>query len=492
MSQQKNPRKSAMHRGRVNKQGKPFDPRHNDRQFDTSKAPQIDSSLSKDNKYFYWNESGQQVTDTTLQEHELGVYERMYQAACEVQNEKNNRTGHGKRNKNFTDIYTGKNTAPERIQMQVGRQADGNQPDRATLEACVMEYIEWHRKQYPNIVIMSATFHYDEPEAGDHFDLSQTYWVENEDGNKVAAQGKALEAMGIEVQENYTGKLTKQVCNRKTTYTRETREKWYDILEEHGIEIDRTPKEASKSGVAFDEHKRQLEQEKLKALQEQQQQALENIQKLTADVQKKIKPERKGLFQKTDNFVMDKEQYEQVCEALESIRTYSKKATENGTATDKARKEAEEARKQAELSKQQEQEHIKEQALEMVKQLEQQTIRERNKAKKEREAAEADRIHAEGELEAAKRTRENADSIVRERVEEALTERLEELNRDGYVKELRAALKVHKNPLTNENALAEFERKKKEQALSGLDSKLDEQATYRRSKTRSDDDYSRG
>lgn len=497
------------HRGRTNKKGKPFNPKHNDRNFDLNAptAAHIDKERTKDNKVFLYDADGNAVQGKTIEQHEIEVYEQRFGTAIAKQNAKNDAKRQSCRNKSIYDIYTGEKTCPEEIIFQIGRADEENQVDRATAEACFGEWIEWHRKTYPQIHIMDVAFHYDE--TSDHAQIRQCYIGHDKNGDEVESQNKALTEMQVEIADK--SKQSGQYNNKKMTYTKATRDKLIAICKSHGIEIEEVPKEASKSGLDLMTYQTQQEQAKLAQIQQEQAAALETIDKLTADVIDTIKPKKVGLFGKSkDEYVMSEETKDTVLNALQEIRTTAKKVTDTNKATDKAREEAEEARKQADLSKARQQEEIQKAARELVQQVNRREIKAMKAAEKAKQEAEADRIQAEGELQAAKQEREKAEQMkkhekeiinqkvtegiadIRAEMQEQVNTALEQVNKEGIVKELRAALGKHNNPLTGENSLDEFNRKKQEKLLEGINIEGAADVSHRRSKTRSDDDYSRG
>ena len=105
------------------------------------------------------------------------------------------------------------------------------------------------KRLFPNILFLDAALHGDEPSAAPHIQLRKVYAVsvgDGEDKHLEISQKDALAAMGIERPD--LSKPEGRNNNAKMTYTAITREKWLDIAESHGIEIEREPQAPSQNG----------------------------------------------------------------------------------------------------------------------------------------------------------------------------------------------------------------------------------------------------
>lgn len=107
------------------------------------------------------------------------------------------------------------------------------------------------------------------------------------------------------------------------------------------------------------------------------------ISLLSETMEKAPKQERKGFlgFQKTENYVIDKKQYDGYMQAAEDMRSYS----HNTVTSDKDRQEAEEAKKAAYQMKKQQEQLIQNKAQELAQQLVSSRVAALDKARREAE-----------------------------------------------------------------------------------------------------------
>lgn len=262
--------KASYHNGRKNlKEG---NANHNDRNFDVTRAPQIDPSLSHLNRYLCVY-PGMKFHDA-----ELRFYKENIKPWIDRKNQKRKEQRHKKRMETIEQAYRNKRTQPSELILQIGNGKE--HPDDPTdLMECYNELMEYSDKlTNHHCKVLDAALHMDEPGMGPHMHV-RCVWLYAEDGVMKIGQGRALEQAGIPLPEPYlldeTGapvldqdghkipQKPSQYNNRKMTYDRLMRKKWYDVVEGHGYVIDRTPSGATHvSMAAYKARKAEQERQK--------------------------------------------------------------------------------------------------------------------------------------------------------------------------------------------------------------------------------------
>jgi len=260
------------HRSRTGTNGKPIGAKHNDRSFDLKQAEHIDPALTSNNMHYFLANGKTEIVrgdvpSGTIDRYEQQFYEEHFSTALELRNES------AKRGRKFDRVQTmeqyrlNKKACVEEVILQIGNHND-NIPSEL-LNECFQEYVEWHRKTYPNVMLIDASFHGDEPNAGLHIQMRQVWAVEVGEGAEKhleISQKEALKAMGIERPNKEAEEDRRN--NAKVTFTAQTRQKWLDIAEEHGIRVERTPKEKGKNGRTLDKLKADTAEEKLRQVEQ--------------------------------------------------------------------------------------------------------------------------------------------------------------------------------------------------------------------------------
>ena len=233
--------KAVMHNGRQGS-GK-----HNDRTFLQDKsaqerremAPHIDEAKTADNMVWRVGRKGwHKGAGGDIEAAERDYYRRRYGAAQEAKNARYRAQRHPERCRSTDDLYTGKLTRPEEQILQIGSKDE--QVDPEVFRACVMDYIkelnEWNRAHGHHMQILSVSIHFDE--TSPHTHIRRVWEYEGRDG-RALGQDKALEAAGVPLPD--PGKAKGRHNNRKMVFDAAMREKWLDICEAHGLQIDREP-----------------------------------------------------------------------------------------------------------------------------------------------------------------------------------------------------------------------------------------------------------
>lgn len=275
------------HNGRAGKHGV-YSAKHNDRNFDARQSDHIDADKSADN--WYWHCLQKDHPDMTFEDCEATVYEKLFREALDARNEKSIQARHPERVATMDDYRGSKKTCPEEQIMQIGKEGQTVDPD--VLKEIAIKQINWEQKQYPNFKLLDVALHVDE-EGAPHLH-KRGVWVAHDDDNRlIVGQAKALAEMGIQAPD--PDKKYGKYNNAKMTHTKECREHLAGLCQEYGLDMELTPKEHSKSGLALEEYKARQEQEKAQQAIEQARQAQQEL----AQAQQQIQLLQSELAQKT-------------------------------------------------------------------------------------------------------------------------------------------------------------------------------------------------
>ena len=289
------------HNGRWGRTGASYSTKHNDRQFDVAVELHINASKSDDN--WYWNcydgfnkdDNGNTKNQfMNFDEVEKRFYEENFN---DFLNDRNSKYFKRRQYKNVwtaDDYRKRKNSCPEETIFQIGRQ--GETVEVEILKNVFQKFKEWHEKEFPQVKILDFALHLDEENPPDdetdkiktekkdkvtpHIHLRRVWVAEDENGKKCVSQTKALEKMCVKKPNQE--KKTHRWNNPKQTFTAICREKFLDLCEEYGLEIEREPQESSKVGLDMATYQRQQEEKRLKNLQDE-------IEKMSTEIQKKEK-----------------------------------------------------------------------------------------------------------------------------------------------------------------------------------------------------------
>ena len=239
------------HNGRAGKDGA-YSAKHNDKNFDTEKTDHITKWKSSANRYWCIHDG------MTFEDAESAYYEEHFRKSLDDRNERYTAQRHPERVKTMDEYRTAEKTCPEETILQIGRKDETVEPE--TLWKVCVEYINWEQKRFPNVKLLDVALHVDE-EGAPHIHERKVWIAKDNNGDEVVSQSKALEQMGIE--RPAPSKPKSKYNNPKMTFTRECREKLFEIAREHGLDLETEPKEHSKTGLSLIEYKHRQEQEKL-------------------------------------------------------------------------------------------------------------------------------------------------------------------------------------------------------------------------------------
>lgn len=244
------------HNGRVNaKTGKAYSRKHNDRQYDITKAENINESMVIKNIILHYDKDNvPHVIDntdenrTSIDEHEHTIYQELFGESLSAQHRRNEAARHPERNKSIDDLLDSKNTCPEETIFQIGSVEDGF-PDSSIL----MEIFEDYQREViarfgHNIHFLDAALHLDE--AVPHIHVRKVWAYDGKDGLGIS-QNKALEEMGFERPE--PDKVPNKWNNAKITFSEWERDIKLNLCQKYGLDIELVPKVPGKTSMTKEE-----------------------------------------------------------------------------------------------------------------------------------------------------------------------------------------------------------------------------------------------
>lgn len=237
--------RATIHNGRTSKDGA-YNTKHNDRQFDISRAEHIDPERVKLNRY--WNWTGN--PETTFEAAEQAFYEKHIRKHLDAQNARYKAQRHAERAKTMDEYRRSPQTCPEEVILQIGKLGDTIPADM--MARIIQEQINWEQKTFPGVKVLNVALHMDE-QGAPHIHERRAWVYTDKDGNLAISQNKALEQMGVGLPN--PDKPRSRFNNRKMTFSRMCREHLLQICREHGLEIEEIPQEKSKSGRTIEDYK---------------------------------------------------------------------------------------------------------------------------------------------------------------------------------------------------------------------------------------------
>lgn len=283
---------------------------HNDRTFN-SEEKVAHPERTKDNEYIVVRPDGKIESVEGGKGHfranELAFYEQYYSEDLERKNAHYKSKGNHKAVKTMEQFLDGKNSKPMGEILQIGSMKDGA-PPREVVEACVTEYIQYIQNTYPNMHILDFAYHADEET--DHIHMRFIMDYINEHGMLCPNQKEALREMGFE--RPFPDEPEGRYNNAMITFTDTIREKWYEIIQEHGIDLDTIPSEERKEHKSTRQYKNeqiiQGQEETIQTNNEKithQQTAIEETEKRSEQLTKSIE-KKEETNAKLDEDISDK------------------------------------------------------------------------------------------------------------------------------------------------------------------------------------------
>lgn len=284
--------RTTTHNGRKGKGGV----KHNFREYDFSKAKNIDVSRMSDDLFLVnFFEKGvcvhniDQITDlahankrtfnllmnhygdnpkfsklTAMQKLELVQYEKFLGNSINAQNDRYRSKGQYKYCKDAVDVLLSSRTRPTETILQIGDR--DNHVSAKTLWNVYADYFQKHNNRFgDHIKILNATLHVEE--STPHVHDRKLFLGTNEHGEVIVSKTEALKCLGIEAP--HPDQKQDRFNNRLMTYTAICRELWIETCREHGIDIETVPTNPQQHGLDLAEYKAACEEKKLYKAQEQ-------------------------------------------------------------------------------------------------------------------------------------------------------------------------------------------------------------------------------
>jgi hypothetical protein len=286
-----------MHNGR-GRNAKGFKVRHNDRDFDTSRAEHINPEPERKNRYFIVEADGtvNNHPQISFETHEKRMYNHLFSETLSKQAERHIKSGHRERIRTPDQYRTAIRTCPEETILMFGTREC--HADKQAFIKAVNRWCQQMQTAYgTHWRLLDGALHFDE--STPHCHIRAVWTAEGKDGLQVS-ENQALRALGIQRPdpEQPEGKHN---CP-KQTFTRQSRELWIAAAREFGIEIEDIPEMPGKATRTKEEYIAQKIRKEIVELAEQRDQirteasqaASERtaIQKEVADLQ-----QTKGLLE---------------------------------------------------------------------------------------------------------------------------------------------------------------------------------------------------
>lgn len=240
--------RATLHNARMGRDGVVFSSRHNDRNFDVSNAEHIDPNKSSGN--FYWHCMMPERPEMSFDAVEQEFYKQHFSSHLNAQNQRYTAQRHAERCKTIDDVRKNPRTCPEEVILQIGNVQD-NVPARI-LKNIASKYIAWEQATFPMLKTLDFALHQDE-QGGAHIHQRRVWIGHDRDGFEVVSQTKALQEMDIERPNLNMPKS--RYNNPKQAFSLICREKFLEICNAYGLDIETAPREKTRSGLHLIDYK---------------------------------------------------------------------------------------------------------------------------------------------------------------------------------------------------------------------------------------------
>lgn len=339
--------RTMTHNGRAKRDGRVYDTRHNDRDFDVKTADNIDPERLDLNQYWhlYMNEQDQiqeeipvekiyipmnwrlqtmideatgsdyaaqdkarfyedrrarrqasesepseDLQQDTFSEVELRFYNEKFGDQLRETNAGYVRNRHPERVRTMEEWKRVKRNAPEESILQIGKMEEHADPDK--LMECFLDYTQrlhaWNEEHGKPFTMLSYAMHADE-DGAPHIHSRRVWHYQDKDGVFRIGQEKALEAAGVQLPD--PDQKVGRRNNRKMTFDKMTRQLWLDVLKEHGLDIEREP-------VPDGKHNREKEEmirDKYEAMLQEAEKAQEDAERIARESAEQAERAKKDL-----------------------------------------------------------------------------------------------------------------------------------------------------------------------------------------------------
>lgn len=220
-----------------NHHGRMGNPKHNDREFDVFLTDHIDEKRTKEN--LYWTIYDTEEKRCGFDDAESLLYAEKFGETLEQQNERYRANGQYKRIKTLDDWRKSKKYGVEESILQIGDKKFEIADE--LFVSIVQDYLAWEMdwsEEHGNpFTVIDIGFHFDE--TSPHAHKRRTWHYQDENGLWHVGQDKALELAEIGLPD--PTKPRGRFNNRKMTFDKMCREKWIEICESYGIDVEKEP-----------------------------------------------------------------------------------------------------------------------------------------------------------------------------------------------------------------------------------------------------------
>lgn len=327
--------RTTMHGSRTDSRGRVHGSKHNDRNFDTAKAQNIDSSRSAENQY--WHCYKGVAPELTFEEAELRFYEENFGKRLEQINAKHLANRHPERCKTMEEWKRVRQYAPEEITIQIGKTEE--HASKQQLVECFNEFwkrvLEWNKEHGMPFRTLSRALHMDE--AVPHIQIRRV-WVYQDGEELRLGQEKALKAAGLELPDPSRPESRRN--NRKMVFDRWARELWLDICREKGLDLERDPLPNGRHNKDKEDMIREKYEdmiERTRAAEVQEKQLLEKNSQLQIDNKIMTAKEASWIMEEARPVLLEKDM---VKISKKDLRSLAKAAAREAEAREQAQKAA--------------------------------------------------------------------------------------------------------------------------------------------------------
>lgn len=267
----------TVHNGRAGKNGV-YSPKHNDRQFDTSRAEHIDPERMPGN--VYWNWTGKNIS---FEDAEKEFYELHCREHLDAVNRRHREQRHPERVRDMDAYRTARQTCPEETLLMIGNKNEYLPP--RTLRAICEKLKDWEENTVSGLKVLDIALHVDE-EGAPHIHMRKAWIYRDENNVESIAQSKTLQAAGIPLP--HPDKPAGRHNNRKQVFSAMERQALYEICQEYGLEslLEMQPREKSKSGRELEDYKASEAEKRAQAAEMRAKMAEEKTRQAETSLQK--------------------------------------------------------------------------------------------------------------------------------------------------------------------------------------------------------------
>ena len=267
----------TMHSGRKGRNGV-FSSKHNDRNYDTSHADNVDESRTPENAYWMWDKKKDSPSNT-FEECEQRFYAEHFEAYIHARNEAAERSRHPERKTDPEKLRKSAKSAPDETIYQIGTKDAHIDPQ--VLGIVFNEFRDWRKARFPLVRTLDMALHLDE--ATPHIHERVVWIAHDKDGREMPNQSASLREMGVE--RPHPDKPESRYNNAKISYTEACRKKLQEICKAHGIKLITEPAEPGKKTLDLMIWQAQQEEKRLQNLREQLATYDDSVKRVTAIVQ---------------------------------------------------------------------------------------------------------------------------------------------------------------------------------------------------------------